>query len=551
MLRRALVSVSNKDHVTEFVQTLHREFGWEIVSTGGTAARIASSGIPVRQVEDLTGFPEMMDGRVKTLHPRVHGAILADRSNPSHTAAIEEHGIETIDMVVVNLYPFEDGTADGQCTFADAIELIDIGGPCLIRAAAKNHRHVAVVCDPSQYDTVIQAMREHKGTIPDHLRRKLAATAFERTAGYDRVIAQYLQNPTDTEAGENAGQSHRSDGWPSITRQSELRYGENPHQAASVWSRTGAPSGLIAGMNAPVHAASTDHVSCSFNNLVDADAAWGLCLDLDQAFAGPNCVFVKHNNACGVGLGQDPSDAYEKAYLGDFNAAMGGVLACNFAVDASFAEFVMHTYDKIGKNAGAGGFFVEVWLAREFTTDALDVIRNSKPWGKRVRLLPMTADQRPPSVWRTINGGFLEQSPDTPILNDADWHTPTTRKPTDDEMRDLSLAWIISKHTKSNAISICQGQTLLGNGAGQMSRVMSCRLACWLARDNGHEGHLAGAVAASDGFFPFADGPAILADAGITAMIQPGGSKRDDETVQLCDDRNIALVLTGMRHFRH
>lgn len=543
-IRRALISVSDKNGLSSFAHALHEEFGINIISTGGTAAGLADAGVPVIQVESMTGFPEMMDGRVKTLHPHIHGGILADRDNAGHVADLQAHGIESIDMVVVNLYPFENGTSRPDCTLPEAVELIDIGGPCLLRAAAKNHRHVAVVCDPRQYASILAALRDNAGSLAPDFLTTLAREAFARTAAYDKAIDAYLSRTiaqTDSE-DTSAGDSHIE--WPSATPVCRLRYGENPHQQAAVYSTSTVPSGLVAAQCDETNA-------CSYNNLADADAAWALCADLHRSIDRPNCVFVKHNNACGIGLGDDPIQAYERAYLGDYNAAMGGVLACSFEVDAAFADQVMNTFDRLGKTAGAGGFFVEVWLAPGFAPDATQLIRDSKAWGQRVRLLRMASEADTAPALRSVSGGVLVQDPDRPALEEHDWEVKTSRPPSDEEWQDLRLAWLACKHTRSNAISICRRGALLGNGAGQMSRVMSCRLATWLAKDNGHAESLLGASAASDGFFPFSDGPRILADAGVTALIQPGGSKRDEETTRLCEERNIALVHTGLRHFRH
>jgi AICAR transformylase/IMP cyclohydrolase PurH/REP element-mobilizing transposase RayT len=796
-IRRALIAVYDKSGIVEFARALVEEFGIEIISTGGTARHLKEAGIPVTMVEDVTGFPEMLDGRVKTLHPKIHAAILADRDNPEHMRQLAACGIEPIDMVVVNLYPFEKTVADPNCKFEDAIEMIDIGGPCLLRAAAKNHRHVVVLSHSDMYE-----VRPKLWSLPS-FRLEMARRAIWMTGGYDAVIARYLSHPA-AESRFSPVHTIR------LNAPHSLRYGENPHVEGAAYeharfeegdyfkvSRQDGPRGV----GWPV-----DGGPMSYNNYLDADAALALCSELSRAqqalwhrlIAGaasgdagaasgkagaasgdagaasgdappakPNrsvhmqpvrgeqmtrrnlphiqredvtyfvtfrlrrgelsheerdivmqcciypdgkkirlhaavvmpdhvhliftplaapgggafslgdvlhgikgvsarriadrrdsrgpvwqdesfdrvirngkefveklndvcenpvaagmqggesypwsicesdpgwsseeqaaiiesdhslkcyfdaavgrgrewhrllagatapggataprapaiCVFVKHTNACGVGVSGDPVEAYRRAYQGDPNAAMGGILAVSFRVDAAFAEAVMNTLARWGKDAGAGAFFVEVFLAPGFDEDAVEVIRTRKNWGQRVRLLdagdmdkPLRADD---GVYRSIAGGMLVQTPDNVGLNEDQWKVATKRPPTESEMTDLRLAWLVAKHTKSNAISICRDGMLIGNGAGQMSRVMSCRIAAWLAQENGHGERLRGAAAASDAFFPFRDGPDILADAGVTAIIQPGGSKRDAETIAACDDRGLAMIFTGTRHFKH
>ncbi len=898
-IARALLSVYDKTGIEDFARQLHREFGTELISTGGTARALRAAGLPVTLVEDLTGSAEMLDGRVKTLHPRIHAALLADRDNPDHLRQLEAAGIAPIDMVVVNLYPFEETIARPGCDFAEAIEMIDIGGPCMLRAAGKNHRQVLVVESPRWYEATLEWLR---GTYGDDLTDWYARGgfgAFITTCRYDAHVSTWLSR-------------HASDdGLPLVEHRhfvnlGSMRYGENPHQNARLLRPADDPGGLnLTGAQIEGDAAS---VPMSYNNFVDADAALGLCAELHRAFGADRtssealwhrrpagepaeasrhqppvgeqpealwhrrpagepagrqpdrvkgeratrrnlphlqrsgatyfvtfrttgaqlserardivldacrfwdgkrlglsiatvmpdhvhliitpfvddrgaavplgellhsiksytahelvkqcglsapvwqdenwdrmlrsrdefrekweyvetnaeraglgepyrwiargafsfeeagvlqedhrpeadhrrdacatsgvgadhrrdacatpgeegdhrrdacatsgeegdhrrdacatsgeegdhrrdacatpgegadhrrdacatpgegadhgrdacatpgeegdhrrdacaipgeegdhgrdagatqvkprrhaCVFIKHTNACGVGLDADPAEAYRKAYLGDPNAAMGGILAVDFPVTAGFATKVMETYDRLGRplrEAGAGhapgGFFVEVWIAPAFDPDAVAVIRGTakrgprKDWGKRVRLLAVGPLSAPgsPGLLRPIAGGALLQDADTLGLNETAW-TTAAGEVAPDRQDDLRMAWLVCKHTRSNAITICRDGMLLGNGAGQMSRVMSCRIATWLAGENGHEQALAGAVAASDAFFPFADGPQILLDAGITALIQPGGSKRDADTVELCRQRGAALVLTGARHFRH
>ena len=806
-IRRALISVWDKTGIVDFARALHTEFGVEIISTGGTAKALRDAGIPVTLVETLTGCGEMLDGRVKTLHPAIHAAILADRDNPDHMRQLEAAGIKPIDLVVVNLYPFEGTVADPNCTFEQAIEMIDIGGVALLRAAAKNHKHVMVWPHSRGYHIVLNHIRS---SFAECATLRTAQLAFDATRQYDFAISQYLD--------EKLFPDHRSvsnlppDSYLVLNRLGPFRYGENPHQHAAPYRigkhQTGAQ---------PVDDQSRE--ALSYNNVLDGDAALGLCAELARAakqlatglqarraaathnqpgaekavwyglparssvlrassprdritgethrrrylphievpgktyfvtfrtlgteltpeardavmsacrfwhekrmtlhiccvmpdhvhmlitpslfpdgsavalatlnhsmkgfsakqvnrimgrlgelwmqeafdrimrdereyaetwdyihtnpwreglgeqypwlWSSPagfeegdwvkeeepkgglearctehgleahttpaergleaqttpaaednqpvslrTAVFIKHTNPCGVGIAADPVEAYRLAYLGDPNAAMGGILAVNFEVDAAFAATVMETYDRFGKplkDAGAahapGGFFVEVWIAPSFTDDAVQIIRGTadataalpnppkKKWGENVRLLAVGDMTIKPDAtalqYRSIAGGLLAQSPDLLGLNEDQWKVVTKRSPTDDEMANLRLAWLICKHTKSNAITLARDGMLLGNGAGQMSRVMSCRLATWLARENGHSDQLAGSVAASDAFFPFADGPNILMDAGVTAIIQPGGSKRDEDTIAACDERGVAMIFTGTRHFRH
>lgn len=566
-IKRALVAVYDKAGIADFARTLVDEFGIEIVSTGGTAAHLKEAGVPVTMVEDVTGFPELLDGRVKTLHPKIHAGILADRDNPEHMRQLEEHGIKPIDMVVVNLYPFEETINRPDCAFDEAIEMIDIGGPCMLRAAAKNHKHVLVVDQAHLYGVVLDAMRTYRDEDDEEGWRDLYASngfgAFWETAHYDSIVASWLSR--DSEDDNPLVHTIRLWSWGS------LRYGENSHQTAEMMSMYGDDNPLdLTSTDGFAVGEDTDGgtVPMSFNNYVDADAALGLCAEIHRevglpaTFAPPTCVFIKHTNACGVGFAEDPVDAYRRAYVGDPNAAMGGILAVNFRVDAAFADVVMNTLQRFKGDVESSGcahppqaFFVEVFIAPAFDDEAVKTIRSAKAWGQRVRLLEIgDMDEAPTDDsfdCKRIAGGMLIQSPDLVGLNEADWTVATKRSPSESEMADLRLAWLICKHTKSNAITLCKDGTLIGNGAGQMSRIMSCRIATWLARENGHADKLAGSVAASDAFFPFRDGLDILAEAGVTAMIQPGGSKRDEEVIAAADERGIAMILTGTRHFRH
>jgi len=560
-IKRALISVYDKTGVVEFARALQDEFGVEIISTGGTAGLFRENNIPVSMVEEITGFAEMMDGRVKTLHPRIHAAILADRNNPEHVRQLAEQDIEPIDMVVVNLYPFEKTVAEPDCSLEQAIEMIDIGGPCLLRAAAKNHQAVVPICDARQYEPCLELLRR-KGTIDARQRLGWATFAYLVTSDYDEEVAEYLATRSGEHDIEKAAGAEETGvlpdflGWDASLG-SPLRYGENPHQVAGLYELDYDREGHT---DAPGLAqAEILQGEMSFNNYVDASAALELCRELTLASRRNEpraiCVYVKHTNACGVGAAVDPMEAYRQAYLGDPLAAMGGVLAVNFKVEAALAEAIMDSLERWGRAAGAGAFFAEVWMAPSFEPEALQIIREKKQWGTRVRLLGVgamdAAGEESQLGLKEIRGGMLVQSRDNVGLNEDQWQVATRRRPTDLQMNDLRLAWLICKHTKSNAITICRDGMLLGNGAGQMSRVMSCRIATWLAQENGHQDRLRGAAAASDAFFPFRDGPDALMDAGLSAIIQPGGSKRDAETIAACDERGVAMVFTGTRHFKH
>lgn len=600
-IRRALLSVWDKRGLVDFARALHAEFDVELISTGGTARVLTAAGLPVTLVETLSGSGEMLDGRVKTLHPAIHAAILADRDNPEHMRQLAAAGIRPIDLVVVDLYPFQQSVANPDCTFGQVIEMIDIGGVALLRAAAKNHRYVLVASTPAHRERVLGLLRaaRHSGAPTDAgatLARELAGEAFRVTAAYDAAIHEWLGGGENRLLELEIGRT--------------LRYGENPHQTAQTLFRARHPERLdLVAADLRSEQSLANATPMSFNNFLDADAAVGLCAELARAadsgvlrrvasvgYCQPQsapsttkehpaacAVFIKHTNPCGVGVAADPVEAYRRAYLGDPNAAMGGILAVNFPVDADFAAVVLDTYDRFGKplkDAGAahapGGFFVEVWIAPHFSAAAVDLIRGPrKKWGASARLLAVgdlnTAIEPNCRQLRSIAGGLLSQTPDARGLDESQWRVVTRRAPSTAEMADLRLAWLVSKHTRSNAISIVRDGRLLGNGAGQMSRVMSCRIATWLARENGHLAADSGGsgaaplssdagsslteqptpVAASDAFFPFPDGPQILLDAGVTALIQPGGSKRDEETIALCDARGAAMIFTGTRHFRH
>ncbi|MCH8966257.1 MAG: bifunctional phosphoribosylaminoimidazolecarboxamide formyltransferase/IMP cyclohydrolase [Planctomycetes bacterium] len=553
-IKRALMSVYDKTGVVDFARALADEFGVEIISTGGTASLLKENGVPVTPIEEVTNLAEMMDGRVKTLHPNIHAGILADRGKPEHMRQLAQRGIKPIDMVVVNLYPFEQTVADPDCSIEQAIEMIDIGGPCMLRAAAKNHRGVLPVSSPVQYERTLNYLRGNQRGTDEDWPACLMRAAFEMTARYDAEIYRHFaarggDNPFTPALFLNLLRATPSG-------VNELRYGENPHQRASVYRESGAPRETWHQGRTPKESQSATEAAMSFNNYVDAGAALSLCREVTRGHAHKAvAAFIKHTNACGCGVAVEPLEAIRKAYLGDPHAAMGGILACNFEITEDIAGVVMEIYDRWGRAVGAGGFFVEVWLATEFLPGAIKVIREKKKWGQRVRVLSVTEMTDEPTGhhldYRRIPSGMLAQTPDRVGLNEDQWRVLTKRSPTDAEMADLRLAWLICKHTKSNAITVCQDNMLIGNGAGQMSRVMSCRIATWLARENGHGDRLAGSVAASDAFFPFPDGPNLLMDAGVTAIIQPGGSKRDADTIGACDERDVAMIATGTRHFKH
>ncbi len=527
IIRRALISVSDKAGIADFARSLAAR-GIELVSTGGTAAALKAAGLAVRDVADLTGFPEMMDGRVKTLHPAVHGGILALRDHPDHTGAMETHGIGGIDLVVINLYPFE-ATIAREAPFDEAIENIDIGGPALIRAAAKNHGWVTVVVDPADYSRVLAAIEAGDGATPADLRRELAAKAFARTAAYDATIANWFA----AELGEDMPAWYTLPG----TLRQPLRYGENPHQKAAFYvsPSRGAPRPGVA------TATQVQGKELSYNNLNDTDAAYELVAEFDPALS-PAVAIIKHANPCGVALGASLAEAYRKALLCDPVSAFGGIIALNGTLDADAARAMAE-------------IFTEVIIAPDATEEARAIIAKKK--NLRLLLAGGLPDPRAPGMTlRTVAGGFLLQSRDNGSEADWDFKVATRRAPTAQELADLKFAFRVSKHVKSNTIVFARDGATTGIGAGQMSRVDAARIAAWkgeeAARTAGLPERLTqGSVAASDAFFPFPDGLIALADAGATAVIQPGGSMRDGEVIAAADERGMAMVLTGMRHFRH
>ncbi len=520
-VRRALISVSDKTGIVEFAQSLSQQ-GVEILSTGGTFKLLRDNNIDAVEVSDYTGFPEMMDGRVKTLHPKVHGGILGRRGTDD--AVMAAHDIRPIDMVVVNLYPFEATVARPDCDLAMAIENIDIGGPTMVRSAAKNHAFVAIVVDAGDYDSVLAEMKGNHGALSQASRFDLATKAFEHTAAYDGAIANYLGARVD-QAQDQPAHFPRTFNTQFLKAQ-EMRYGENPHQRAAFYvERNPAEPGVAS-------ARQLQGKELSFNNVADTDAA----LECVKPFREPACVIVKHANPCGVAIGEYILDAYTLAFQTDPTSAFGGIIAFNRELDGNTAQAIIDRQ------------FVEVIIAPTVSTDAAKVIA-SKP---NVRLLECgqwDAKRAPSYDFKRVNGGLLVQETDFGMVDVGELKMVTEREPSEQELRDLLFAWQVAKYVKSNAIVYAKNGQTIGVGAGQMSRVYSAKIAGIKAADEGLE--VPGAVMASDAFFPFRDGIDAAAAAGITAVIQPGGSMRDDEVIQAANEAGIAMVFTGMRHFRH
>ncbi len=515
-IQRALISVSDKAGVVELARALLTH-GVQILSTGGTAQLLKLNGVVVTEVAEHTGFPEMMEGRVKTLHPKVHGGILARRDKPDHVRAMKEHGIPPIDMVVVNLYPFSETVAKPGCTLEDAIENIDIGGPAMVRAAAKNHEFVAVVTDPADYPSIIAKLAAGEGALDFAERFRLAAKAFSHTAEYDGMISNWLTaRSPDGVAREFPERLNLQ-----VRLSQALRYGENPHQSAAFYVERDPPPGTLANFR------QVQGKELSYNNIADADAAWECC----RSFEVTACVIVKHANPCGVAVAESPLAAYRNAFLTDPTSAFGGIIAFNRPVDGPTAEAVAKQ-------------FVEVVIAPSYDAAALAVFRAKQ----NVRLLSIDAAQGLNRLdMKRVGGGLLVQSPDA--WDVAQLRIVTKRDPTKDEMNDLVFAFRVAKFVKSNAIVFARHGMTLGVGAGQMSRVDSTRIASIKAKNAGLS--LRGSVAASDAFFPFRDGLDVVAQSGARAVIQPGGSVRDKEVIAAADEHGIAMVFTGMRHFRH
>ncbi len=524
-MTNALISVSDKAGIVEFAAAL-QSLGVGLLSTGGTASLLAQEGVAVREVADLTGFPEMLDGRVKTLHPAVHGGLLARRDVPAHMQALADHGIGTIDLLVVNLYPFEATVAKPGCTLEDAIENIDIGGPAMVRSAAKNWKDVAVLTDASQYAPVLAELRAN-GTVSEKTRFALAVAAFNRISQYDGAISDYLSRiePDGSKAlfpGQTNGR---------FVKLQDLRYGENPHQQAAYYRDLyPAPGSLVS-------AEQLQGKELSYNNIADADAAW----ECVKSFAENACVIVKHANPCGVAVGADSLEAYSRAFTTDPTSAFGGIIAFNRKLGLAAAEAVAKQ-------------FVEVLIAPDFSDQALAVFK-SKP---NVRLLKIALPPGGTSDWdqgrnavdmKRVGSGILLQSADNHDLQLADLMIVSKRQPTPAQLQDMLFAWKVAKYVKSNAIVFCAGGMTLGVGAGQMSRLDSARIARIKAQHAGLT--LQGSVVASDAFFPFRDGLDVVVDAGATCVIQPGGSMRDDEVIAAANERSVAMAVTGVRHFRH
>lgn len=517
-IKRALISVSNKQGILEFAKILHG-FGVEILSTGGTAKLLRDNQIKVTEVSDYTGFPEMLDGRVKTLHPKVHGGILGRRDLPEHVAAMKKAGIPPIDMVVVNLYPFRETIAKPDCSLEDAIENIDIGGPTMVRAAAKNYGFVAIVTDPADYALVIREMQSSSGAVGAETRLMLAKKAFSHTAEYDGAISNYLT------ALDNKGkkQTFPDRYTTQVSKVMDLRYGENPHQNAAFYRDATVPSGALASFS------QLQGKELSYNNIGDADAAW----ECVKTFDTPTCVIVKHANPCGVAVGANLLEAYEKAFSTDPTSAFGGVIAFNREIDAAAAKAVIKQ-------------FVEVIIAPA-VSDAAKKIFAAKA-NVRVLTVPL-GDGLNTLEYKRVGGGLLIQTPDAMNVTSKQFKIVTKKQPTPQQLQDLLFAWRVAKFVKSNAIVFCASGMTLGVGAGQMSRVDSTRVAAIKAQNAGLS--LKNSAVASDAFFPFRDGIDVLAEAGASCVIQPGGSMRDDEVIAAADEHGIAMVLTGIRHFRH
>lgn len=525
-IKRALISVSDKNGIVEFAKALN-DLNIEILSTGGTAKLFRDNNIPVIEVSDYTGFPEMLDGRVKTLHPKVHGGILGRRDLPEHVAAMQAQGIPNIDMVVVNLYPFEATVAKPNCTLEDAIENIDIGGPAMVRSAAKNWKDVAVLTDASQYEAVLTELRANKGALAEATTFALSVAAFNRISNYDGAISDYLSSFS----ADGTRKAFPDQTNSRFVKVQELRYGENPHQQAAFYRDLyPAPGSLVTSQQ-------LQGKELSYNNIADADAAW----ECVKSFDSTACVIVKHANPCGVALGKDALEAYSKAFKTDPTSAFGGIIAFNTVVDATTAEAVSKQ-------------FMEVLIAPEYTEDALALLKAKA----NVRVLKIALPKGGNTAWdqgrnthdtKRVGSGLLIQTADNHEISQSDLKIVSKLQPTPQQMADMLFAWRVAKYVKSNAIVFCGGGMTLGVGAGQMSRVDSTRIASIKAKNAGLE--LKNSVVASDAFFPFRDGIDVLADAGAGCVIQPGGSMRDDEVIAAADEHGLVMITTGIRHFRH
>jgi phosphoribosylaminoimidazolecarboxamide formyltransferase/IMP cyclohydrolase len=531
-IQRALISVSDKSGLLEFAQHLVAA-GIELFSTGGTRKHLEHAGLAVHDVAGYTGFPEMMDGRVKTLHPKIHGGILCRHDNPDDMASLALHGILTFELVVVNLYPFEQTVAKPDVSIEEAIEQIDIGGPALIRSSAKNHAFTTIATDARQYPAIVEQIRAHGATTPA-LRRELAGAAFARTAAYDAAISAYFAQQLGSDTNDVQGDSP-DQAWSGLaqdvalrlTRRSALRYGENPHQTAALYAFQDA------GPHALVNAEQLHGKELSYNNLLDLNAALALVRSLPE----PSVAVLKHNNPCGAATAATLAEAVAKAWEGDPLSAFGSVLGVNIPVDAAMAEFLAEP-----------GRFVEAIVAPEYTADAIHILTTKPKWKENVRLLRVGAVEpgRGRQEWRQIDGGMLCQTADDLTDEPDQWKIVTEKQPEGAILSDLKFAWAACRHVKSNAIVLAKDGALVGVGAGQMSRVDSVEIAIRKAG-----GRARGAALASDAFFPFDDSIHAAAEAGVAAIIQPGGSRRDDEVIAACDRHGIPMIFTGRRHFRH
>ncbi|UAL52606.1 bifunctional phosphoribosylaminoimidazolecarboxamide formyltransferase/IMP cyclohydrolase [Bacillus sp. OVS6] len=510
-IKRALVSVSNKDGIIPFVTELVEQ-GIEVISTGGTKSLLQQNGVKVTGISEVTGFPEIMDGRVKTLHPNIHGGLLAVRSNPDHMKQLEENSILPIDLVVVNLYPFKETISKQDVTFDDAIENIDIGGPTMLRSAAKNHQDVAVVVDPADYAEVLEQIKSEK-EVTIATKQKLAAKVFRHTASYDALIAEYLTNAVGEEDPETVTYT--------FEKKQSLRYGENPHQKATFYKKPLASNVSIA------EAEQVHGKELSYNNIKDADAA----LQIVREFKQPAAVAVKHMNPCGVGTGETIFEAFTRAYEADPTSIFGGIIALNHEVDKETA----HKLHEI---------FLEIVIAPSFDKEALEILTSKK--NLRLLTLDVLGAEKQDQQITSIHGGLLVQDEDTLSFDDAKITIPTKREPTEQEWEDLKLAWKVVKHVKSNAIVLTKNQMTVGVGAGQMNRVGAAKIAIEQAG-----AHAEGSAMGSDAFFPMNDTVEAAAKAGVTAIIQPGGSIKDEDSIQKADEYGITMVFTGVRHFKH
>ncbi|KIQ94091.1 Bifunctional purine biosynthesis protein PurH [Anoxybacillus thermarum] len=511
MKKRAIISVSNKKGIVTFAKQLV-ELGVEIISTGGTKRVLVEHGIPVVSISDVTNFPEILDGRVKTLHPNIHGGLLAVRDDEAHKKQLQDHSITPIDFVVVNLYPFQETIAKPNVPFTEAIENIDIGGPTMLRAAAKNHAYVTAVVDPTDYELVIEQLKQY-GEVLLETRRALAAKVFRHTAAYDAIIAQYLTNIV--------GETYPETMTMTFVKKQSLRYGENPHQTAAFYEKP---------LSSPFSIAAAKQLhgkELSYNNINDANAA----LQIVAEFAEPAAVAVKHMNPCGVGVGETIAEAFQKAYEADPTSIFGGIVALNREVDEQTA-------------AKLNDIFLEIIIAPSFTEQALEILTRKK----NIRLLTVDfqAERKQEPFIVSVRGGLLVQDEDTYTIDDATLQVVTERKPTEEEWANLTFAWRVVKHVKSNAIVLAKNGMTIGVGAGQMNRVGAAKIAIEQAGE-----HTKGAVLASDAFFPMSDTVEAAAQAGVTAIIQPGGSIRDEDSIQKANEYGIAMVFTGVRHFKH